>query len=95
MPASTGVSTHGRAPLGRRSGISPLTLPGDAVQVLGPDAKEREYAYAHRDRVLTHVDRSRAVIDTPLHYVRNCMPDQPTIWTPSLYKQLDIGYDEL
>jgi hypothetical protein len=23
------------------------------------------------------------------------MPDQPAIWTPSLYKQLDIGYDEL
>ena len=75
--------------------VPPLTPPGDAVQVLGPDAKEREYAYAHRDQVLTHVDRSRAVIDTHFHYVRNCMPDQPAIWTPSLYKQLDIGYDEL
>ena len=72
-----------------------LTPPRDAVQVLDPDAKEREYAYAHRDRFLTHVDRSRAVIDTHFHYVRNCMPDQPAIWTPSLYKQLDIGYDEL
>jgi hypothetical protein len=75
--------------------MSPLTPPGDAVQVLGPDAKDREYAYAHRDRVIAHVDRSRAVIDTHFHHVRNCMPDQPAIWTPSLYKQLDIGYDEL
>ena len=52
----------------------PPTLPG--APFLGPDAKERPYAFAHRDRVITHLDRSRAVVDKRYHYIRNYMPDQ-------------------
>ncbi|HEX5859401.1 MAG TPA: sulfatase [Microbacterium sp.] len=62
---------------------------------LGPDAKERRFAFAHRDRVITHIDRSRAVVDQRFHYIRNYMPDQPGFFPPSLYQQLDIGYDEV
>jgi len=62
---------------------------------LGPAVQEREYVYAHRDRVLSHVDRSRAVVGKRFHYVRNYMPEQPAFWPPSLYEKLDIGYDEI
>ena len=71
----------------------PPTLPG--APFLGPDAKERPYAFAHRDRVITHLDRSRAVVDKRYHYIRNYMPDQAGYFPASLYQQLDIGYDEV
>ena len=74
-----------------------IELPPDlqGMPFLGPAAKEREYAYAHRDRVLTHVGRSRAVVGRRFHYIRNYMPEQPAFWPPSLYQKLDIGYDEI
>ena len=62
---------------------------------IGPQAQERPYAFAHRDREITHIDRSRAVIDRHFHYIRNYMPDQPAFWPPSLYEQVQIGYDEV
>ena len=42
-----------------------------------------------------HIDRSRAVVDRHFHYIRNYMPDQPAFWPPSLYEQVQIGYDEV
>ena len=71
----------------------PPELPGRPF--LGSDRVEREYAFAHRDRVASHVDRGRAVVGERYHYVRNFMPNQPGFWPPSLVKGFDLAYDEM
>jgi N-sulfoglucosamine sulfohydrolase len=45
--------------------------------------------------VVTHLDRSRAVVDERFHYIRNYMPDQPGFFPAGLYQQVDISYDEV
>jgi N-sulfoglucosamine sulfohydrolase len=62
---------------------------------LGPEAEERDHVYAHRDRIVTHIDRSRAVVDERFHYIRNYMPAQPGFFPAGLYQQVDISYDEV
>ncbi|MGI9623912.1 MAG: sulfatase-like hydrolase/transferase, partial [Acidimicrobiales bacterium] len=69
----------------------PDDLPG--VPFFGPDRSEREFAFAHRDRVGSHLDRSRAVVTKKYHYVRNFMPEQPGYWPASLYRDFEIAYD--
>jgi arylsulfatase A-like enzyme len=65
------------------------------VPFLGGRAKERPLAYAHRDRVLTHIDRMRAITDGRYHYIRNYMPDQPAIPQPLLRVDLEFATDEM
>ena len=62
---------------------------------LGGKARERPLAYAHRDRVLTHIDRIRAVTDGRYHYIRNYMPAQPAIPQPLLRADLEFATDEM
>jgi N-sulfoglucosamine sulfohydrolase len=76
------------------AGIEPPPfLPG--APFLGDNAKERPLAYAHRDRVLTHIDRMRAVTDGRYHYIRNYMPQQPSIPLPLLRVDLEFATDEM
>ena len=61
---------------------------------LGPEAEEPDHVYAHRDRIVTHIDRSRAGRQA-LHYIRNYMPDRAGFFPAYLYEQVDISYDEV
>ncbi len=62
---------------------------------LGEQASERPYAFAGRDRVISHLDRSRAVVDGRFHYVRNYMANQPGFWPVSLRADFQVAFDEM
>ncbi len=50
---------------------------------IGPEAKEREYVYATRDRYDESYDMVRAVRDRRYKYIRNFRPDLPRLlWVP-------------
>ena len=50
---------------------------------LGPEAVERDYVYATRDRYDTAYDQVRVVRSRRYKYLRNCMPEQSRmIWVP-------------
>lgn len=72
----------------------PDNLPG--IPFLGTDGSDqREFAFAHRDRLMTHIDWSRAVIDGRYHYVRNYMPNQPAIEPLTLRADVQFAFDEM
>ncbi|MEU6584802.1 sulfatase [Nocardia sp. NPDC046763] len=62
---------------------------------LGSRAQVRPLAFAHRDRVLTHIDRMRAVTDGRYHYIRNYMPNQPAIPAAVLRTDLEVMTDDM
>lgn len=53
---------------------------------LGPQAKERKYVFAARDRCDETVDRIRSVQTTRYRYIRNFMPERPYM-QPNAYKE--------
>jgi len=65
--------------------LAGLPVPGhmQSEPFLGPDAVERQYIYATRDRYDESYDMVRAVRDKRYKYIRNFRPDLPRmLWVP-------------
>lgn len=62
---------------------------------LGPKAQPRPVAFASRDRLVTHIDRIRAVTNGRFHYIRNYLPNQPMIEPLLLRDDVQFLTDEM